>query len=173
MIKTFFFVAGKLAFLILILICCGFALEGTKVYSNVKTKLIYTLAPQQEIDCLTEAVYFEARGEPEDGQKAVVEVILNRVDNLHKYPNSICGVIKQKNQFSYNLLPNLKIVDLKSYKEIRKTVENHILRVRGFNVGRVVPKCSDHYDGKNSKASWIKQMKTSKPIGQHVFYCAE
>ena len=56
--------------------------------------------------CLTEALYFEARGETLKGQLAVAEVILNRVDN-RKYPDSICGVITQgaskrhKCQFSF------------------------------------------------------------------------
>ena len=44
--------------------------------------------------CLTEALYFEARGETVEGQYAVAEVILNRVDNLN-YPGSICEVVNQ------------------------------------------------------------------------------
>jgi len=44
--------------------------------------------------CLTEALYFEARGENLVGQVAVAEVILNRVDSK-SYPNSVCGVIQQ------------------------------------------------------------------------------
>ena len=44
--------------------------------------------------CLSEALYFEARGETVKGQFAVAEVILNRVDSP-RYPDSICGVINQ------------------------------------------------------------------------------
>lgn len=172
MIKTFFLLAGKLAFTILIF-CSGlWALQGTEFLNHVQTKLTHSIVPTQEIDCMAEAVYFEARGEPEEGQKAVMEVILNRVDNIEKYPNTICGVIKQRYQFSYNLLPDLRIKEVASYKSIKKTVEKHLLSVRGLNVGRVVPSCSDHYDGNNSKAAWIKNMKTSTKIGNHTFYCA-
>ncbi|MEM9280145.1 MAG: cell wall hydrolase, partial [Pseudomonadota bacterium] len=44
--------------------------------------------------CLAQGIYFEARGEPVEGQAAVSQVILNRVRNPH-YPNTICGVVYQ------------------------------------------------------------------------------
>ena len=57
-----------------------------------------------EWQCLTEALYFEARGESLEGQIAVAEVILNRVDSP-LYPRTVCGVVKQRGgggcQFSY------------------------------------------------------------------------
>ena len=47
-----------------------------------------------EMRCLSEALYFEARGESVRGQFAVAEVILNRVDST-LYPDTVCGVIHQ------------------------------------------------------------------------------
>ncbi|MBE7220453.1 MAG: cell wall hydrolase, partial [Caulobacteraceae bacterium] len=47
--------------------------------------------------CLSEAVYFEARSEPEEGQAAVAQVVLNRVMS-GLYPPSICGVVFQNQQ---------------------------------------------------------------------------
>lgn len=44
--------------------------------------------------CMAMAVYFEARSEPEAGQYAVAEVIINRV-NASAYPMDVCGVVKQ------------------------------------------------------------------------------
>ena len=44
--------------------------------------------------CLTEAVYFEARGEPLRGQEAVAQVVMNRVFSGY-YPNNVCGVVFQ------------------------------------------------------------------------------
>lgn len=46
------------------------------------------------LQCLAEAVYFEARSESEDGQRAVAQVVLNRVRHP-SYPNSVCGVVYQ------------------------------------------------------------------------------
>ena len=44
--------------------------------------------------CLAEAIYFEARSEPEDGQAAVAQVVLNRVRSGN-YPANVCGVVYQ------------------------------------------------------------------------------
>ncbi len=61
--------------------------------------------------CLSEALYHEARGTPDDGLRAVGEVILNRATDS-RFPASICGVIDQRYngscQFSYRCdsIPN-------------------------------------------------------------------
>jgi hypothetical protein len=44
------------------------------------------------LDCLTQAIYYEARSEPLDGQEAVAQVVLNRVRNP-AFPNSVCGTV--------------------------------------------------------------------------------
>ena len=50
--------------------------------------------------CLATAIYFESKNEPLKGQYSVAEVVLNRRDNS-RYPNTICKVVSQKNQFSW------------------------------------------------------------------------
>lgn len=45
-------------------------------------------------ECLTAAIYYEARSEPVDGQRAVAQVVLNRVRD-RAFPKSICGVVYQ------------------------------------------------------------------------------
>ena len=45
-------------------------------------------------DCLTTAVYYEARSEDADGQRAVAQVVLNRVRD-RAFPASVCGVVFQ------------------------------------------------------------------------------
>ena len=48
----------------------------------------------QALECLTQAVYYEARNQSTDGQRAVAQVVLNRVQHP-AYPNSVCGVVYQ------------------------------------------------------------------------------
>jgi spore germination cell wall hydrolase CwlJ-like protein len=48
----------------------------------------------RSLQCLAEAVYYEARSESEDGQRAVAQVVLNRVRHP-AYPGSVCGVVYQ------------------------------------------------------------------------------
>lgn len=54
-----------------------------------------------ELRCLATAVYFESRGEPLEGQLAVAQAIINRVES-GRYASSICGVISQRGQFSFD-----------------------------------------------------------------------
>ena len=44
------------------------------------------------VDCLADAVYYEAGGEPREGREAVAQVVLNRVRHP-SYPKSVCGVV--------------------------------------------------------------------------------
>jgi N-acetylmuramoyl-L-alanine amidase len=83
-------------------------------------QLVATADPH-EVNCLTEAVYFEARGESHLGKLAVANVILNRTKVAEKFPDTVCGVIKQKGQFSYN--PKQKVTDFDLWLSIRMIAE--------------------------------------------------
>lgn len=54
----------------------------------------------EQLRCLATAVYFESRGEPLEGQLAVAQVILNRVES-GRYAPTVCGVVRQPGQFTY------------------------------------------------------------------------
>ncbi len=57
-------------------------------------------AADAQLECLAGAVYFEAKGEPLHGQLSVAEVVLNRARS-GRFPASVCGVVKQRGQFSF------------------------------------------------------------------------
>lgn len=57
-------------------------------------------ALSRDLLCLAQAIYFEARGEPLDGQLAVGAVIVNRT-NSERYPSDYCSVVTQRGQFSF------------------------------------------------------------------------
>ena len=52
------------------------------------------------LTCMAVAIYFEARGEPIDGQMLVAETIINRVED-ERWPDTVCEVVKQPHQFSF------------------------------------------------------------------------
>ncbi len=54
----------------------------------------------REMMCLAQAVYFESRGEPLDGQLAVARVIINRAES-NTFPDDYCSVVTQRSQFSF------------------------------------------------------------------------
>src|SRR5579875_1845875 len=62
--------------------------------------IVATAASKAEENCLATAVYFEAKGEPRRGQIAVAQVILNRTHS-GRFPRTVCGVVKQRGQFSF------------------------------------------------------------------------
>ena len=63
-----------------------------------------------EMKCLAGAIYFEARGESLEGQLAVGRVVTERAASP-RFPNSYCGVVFQRSQFSFvrgNRMPEIR-----------------------------------------------------------------
>ena len=121
--------------------------------------------------CMTEALYFEARGESVKGIFAVAEVILNRVDSK-TFPNSVCGVIKQgvNNprgcQFSYacDRYPEV-------YREKNaRLLVGKIARLMLDGAERRLTKGSDHYHTKAVNPRWARAFDRMVTIGVHKFY---
>ncbi|MBB3948757.1 cell wall hydrolase [Aureimonas jatrophae] len=54
-------------------------------------------------ECLARAMYFESNRSSEEGMLAVGTVVMNRLQS-GKYPESVCGVVGQKNQFAPGVL---------------------------------------------------------------------
>ena len=64
------------------------------VLVRAASAMVFKAHTNNDSDCLTQAVYYEARGEGVDGMRAVAQVILNRVRHP-SYPKSICAVVYQ------------------------------------------------------------------------------
>ncbi|AML49917.1 hypothetical protein RC74_00220 [Falsihalocynthiibacter arcticus] len=122
--------------------------------------------------CLSEALYFEARGESVKGQFAVAEVILNRVESA-KYPNSVCGVIKQGTgkkyqcQFTYTCDGKKELYNEAS---ARKSTQKIAAALLSGAVPRSLTKGATHYHTKAVKPSWSKKFPRVAAIGVHYFY---
>ena len=67
------------------------AIPSTISLRSTATNVVLTRL-LQEHECLAEVMYYEARGEGEDGQKAVAEVVFHRM-NTGNYGHSICAVV--------------------------------------------------------------------------------
>ncbi|TFF27882.1 cell wall hydrolase [Jiella endophytica] len=127
---------------------------------------------ESEQTCLANGIYFEARGESEEGQAAVAQVILNRVRNP-AYPNSICGVVYQnKNwrnrcQFSFACDGHKdRIRDAGAYakaEEIAKEATTGEVWIA--EVGSAT-----HYHANYVRPRWARAMEKVDKIGRHIFY---
>lgn len=69
-------------------------IEVVEVYQETEVTPSWYQIAEQETECLATNIYFEARGESVEGQKAVAFVTLNRVES-DKFPNDICSVVYQ------------------------------------------------------------------------------
>ncbi len=122
--------------------------------------------------CLANGIYFEARGESEEGQAAVAQVILNRVRNP-VYPKTICGVVYQnKNwrnrcQFSFACdgKPD-RIRDVKAFATAKR-IAGAVTRGETWlaEVGS-----STHYHANYVHPRWANAMEKLDRIGKHIFY---
>lgn len=120
-----------------------------------------------QLCCLAIAIYFEARGEPLDGQFAVAEVILNRVED-RRYPDDICSVVFDDYQFSFansNTTPSLPDprTDPSAKRSIRVAKES-------LDNGPVLGISSTHYHEKSVSPPWRKKFDLDGSYGSHVFY---
>jgi hypothetical protein len=68
----------------------AFASEAARPFAAPRDPAAF----ERALQCLTEAIYYEARSESDDGQRAVAQVVLNRVRHP-SYPSSVCGVVYQ------------------------------------------------------------------------------
>jgi N-acetylmuramoyl-L-alanine amidase len=69
-------------------------------YPAVASETSQTTRSRDSVACLAEAVYFEARGTTDRGALAVAHVVVNRQESS-KFPGTICGVVHDGCQFSY------------------------------------------------------------------------
>ncbi len=121
--------------------------------------------------CLTEALYFEARGESVKGQFAVAEVILNRVDR-GEFPATVCGVVNQGTgkrwqcQFTYTCDGEKEIVsEPLSYERAGK-----IARLMLNGLERPLTRGATNYHTVAVNPRWAKAFPRTTTIGVHHFY---
>jgi spore germination cell wall hydrolase CwlJ-like protein len=69
-------------------------LQAAAFQASAPFRLANPDAAAHDLDCLTAAVYYEARGESREGQAAVAQVVLNRVRSP-AFPKTVCGVVYQ------------------------------------------------------------------------------
>jgi len=120
-----------------------------------------------QLRCLSEAIYFEARDQSIQGQKAVGHVIVNRTKE-DQFPDTVCGVVHEKKsgrcQFSY-FCEGLGIpTDIDAYNQA-KTIARQVLRGDYDITGGAL-----FYHTKDVHPVWNRKMQKVADIGDHVFY---
>ena len=131
----------------------------------------FTPKVKKQLDCLAENVYYEARGESEEGKIAVAVVTLNRTKDKN-FPSTICEVVHQKSstvcQFSW-VCEQHKRPPKEVLNEYRQLVSAVYFNYKmGYNILDEV-KHAMFYHADYVNPGWNKHGKVTK-IGQHIFY---
>lgn len=117
-----------------------------------------------DLECLSEALYFEARGEGPAGQQAVAEVILNRVDHP-RFPKTVCGVVNQSGQFTYR---KSRIREGGAFQRARAIAQAALQ-----GAPRNLTDGATYFHTGGVRPSWTRKFERTTRIGRHVFYRAD
>lgn len=125
----------------------------------------------QALECLTAAVYYEAASEPTDGQRAVAQVVLNRLRHP-AFPRSVCGVVFQGSerrtgcQFSFTCDGSLaRRPSLRGLARARDVARAALAGYVYAPVG-----LSTHYHADYVFPYWAPTLVKIRQIGAHIFY---
>jgi spore germination cell wall hydrolase CwlJ-like protein len=114
----------------------------------------------KEVQCLAMSIYYEAKGESLAGKYAVADVVLNRVED-GRFPDTICEVITQKNQFHWKkVVPRTNTNWILAVNIAKDVIRNDTLRgiTEGavfFQRSAIIPSYADE---------------KTKKIGNHNFF---
>lgn len=120
--------------------------------------------------CMTAAIYYEARGEPAEGQAAVAAVVLNRMAHP-AYPKSVCAVVLQGAgratgcQFTFTCDGSLQ----RQPEPARWAAAQAVAAATLAGAG---PRTTDstHYHSLAVSPAWAASLTPTVQLGHHRFY---
>ncbi len=126
----------------------------------------------RQMRCLAEAIYFESRSEPEDGQAAVAQVVLNRVRS-GIYPTTVCGVVYQDRnrpfacQFTFACEGKSLRIEEPGPWAVATRIAQEVASGANYNpkVGEAV-----NYHANYVSPFWVGYLRRVDRIGAHIFY---
>jgi hypothetical protein len=127
------------------------------------------LEQRRALLCLTQAVYYEAGFEPLEGQRAVAQVVLNRMRHP-AFPKSVCGVVYQSNgrvcQFTFVCDGALNRAPAAAAWRRAEAIARAALD--GYVAASVGS--ATHYHADYVAPRWAPLLAKVAQLGQHIFY---
>jgi spore germination cell wall hydrolase CwlJ-like protein len=128
-------------------------------------------ARTQALECLANAVYYEAGSQSDDGERAVAQVVLNRVRHP-AFPGTVCGVVYQGStrptgcQFTFTCDGSLyRQPDLAGWRRAYRIAEQAL---GGFVFAPVG--WATHYHANYVVPYWAPTLAKNAVVGDHIFY---
>ena len=119
-----------------------------------------------EMLCLAQAVYFEARGESLSGQLAVAQVVINRAES-GRFASSYCGVVTQPSQFSFVRGGRIPSANVGSAAWNRAAA---IALIAHEGLWRSEAGDALYFHASHVSPRWARARTTLATIDRHVFY---
>jgi spore germination cell wall hydrolase CwlJ-like protein len=132
-----------------------------------------TAALLKERNCLAEAMYYEARGEGISGQKAIAEVIFQRM-RTRGYPGTVCGVVyegsnlRRSCQFSFTCSGEMNRTKTAQAWEQAEYLAAEIMT--GAEPLSDLTKHATSFHAVHVSPGWSSTMVRTTQIGNHIFY---
>ena len=120
----------------------------------------------RDMRCLAQAVYFEARGEPLDGQLAVAKVVINRAAS-GLYPSDYCSVVTQRKQFSFVRNGHIPQADESSDAWRRAKA---VAQIAHQDLWQSQAGDALYFHATYVRPGWASQKKQLARIDTHIFY---
>ena len=128
-------------------------------------------ARSQALECLASAVYYEAGNQDVDGERAVAQVVLNRVRHP-AFPASVCGVVYQGStrttgcQFTFTCDGSLRRQPdadgwRRAYQVAEAALSGYVYAPVGW---------ATHYHADYVLPTWASSMAKNAIVGAHIFY---
>ena len=121
--------------------------------------------------CLTQAIYFEARSEPVEGQLAVAQVVLNRTKNP-RFPNTICGVVFQNEQMRNRCQFSFACDGLSDnpYNPEAWDLAKRISYIALSERWEDITHSATYYHANYVRPYWVAAFEATAQHGSHIFY---
>jgi hypothetical protein len=139
----------------------AYAFRGSTATDSMRSQL-----------CLAAAIYYEAASESDDGQRAVAQVVLNRVRHP-AYPNTVCDVVYQGTERGDRLCQFSFACDGSMARLPSREGWARASRIaRAALAGYVFPNvgAATHYHTLAVNPFWNKSLTPVNIIGAHIFY---
>ncbi|HEY5711344.1 MAG TPA: cell wall hydrolase [Allosphingosinicella sp.] len=126
---------------------------------------------ERSLECLSQAIYYEARSQSDDGQRAVAQVVLNRVRHP-AFPSSVCGVVFQGServtgcQFSFTCDGSMnRGIEPYAWERARRIAAAALRGSVYRPVGLAV-----NYHTTAINPYWAPSLTPQTVVGDHIFY---
>jgi N-acetylmuramoyl-L-alanine amidase len=152
----------------------GGSLVVVSLFTALMLDMVRNDTKQRELTCLAKNVYYEARGEPLEGQHGVAEVTMNRVVDS-RYPATVCEVVYQQrwdylrkrhvSAFSWTEFDSVEQPQGSAWTTAIAVADSAFHGRRSQTLEGAV-----HYHATHIRPSWARGKEPVARIGRHIFY---